>query len=118
MSKAKGGTGRGTGKKGWNRWQKSANKAANAPKPYKSKGTKEGSAESTGAAAGAGSARKTAPGVGVKRAVGAAKKAVVKREKPTTEASQPAHGSTRRSLEARGATGSMMPFMRDRNDDR
>lgn len=42
MSKAKskgGGTGRGTGKKGWNRWQTSANKAKNA-KPYKSKGTK------------------------------------------------------------------------------
>ncbi|MFS0727027.1 DUF3934 family protein [Paenibacillus sp. 1P07SE] len=40
MSKAKGGTGRGTGKKGWNRWQASANRAKNAPKPYKSKGTK------------------------------------------------------------------------------
>ncbi|WP_338554658.1 DUF3934 family protein [Paenibacillus sp. KS-LC4] len=42
MSKAKGkgGTGRGTDKKGWNRWQASANKAKNAPKPYKSKGTK------------------------------------------------------------------------------
>ncbi|WP_078381548.1 DUF3934 family protein [Sutcliffiella halmapala] len=41
MSKAKskgGGTGRGTGKKGWNRWQTSANKAKT--KPYKSKGVK------------------------------------------------------------------------------
>ncbi|MFD2611254.1 DUF3934 family protein [Paenibacillus gansuensis] len=38
MTKAKGGTGRGTGKKGWNRWQASANKTA--PKPYKSKGVK------------------------------------------------------------------------------
>ncbi|MNZ79956.1 hypothetical protein D3C78_985750 [compost metagenome] len=28
MSKAKGGTGRGTGKKGWNRWQASAKKKA------------------------------------------------------------------------------------------
>jgi hypothetical protein len=43
MSKAKskgGGTGRGTGKKGWNRWQASANKAKSA-KPYTSKGTKK-----------------------------------------------------------------------------
>ncbi|MBM6617907.1 DUF3934 family protein [Bacillus suaedaesalsae] len=41
MSKAKGkgGTGRGTGKKGWSRWQTSANKAKSA-KPYKSKGVK------------------------------------------------------------------------------
>jgi hypothetical protein len=41
MSKAKGkgGTGRGTGKKGWSRWQASANKAKSA-KPYKSKGVK------------------------------------------------------------------------------
>ncbi|MED3729562.1 DUF3934 family protein [Priestia filamentosa] len=41
MSKAKGkgGTGRGTGKKGWNRWQASAKKAKSA-KPYKSKGVK------------------------------------------------------------------------------
>lgn len=41
MSKAKGksGIGRGTGKKGWSRWQSSANKAKSA-KPYKSKGTK------------------------------------------------------------------------------
>jgi hypothetical protein len=43
MSKAKGkgGTGRGTGKKGWNRWQASANRAKSAPKPYTSKGTKK-----------------------------------------------------------------------------
>lgn len=42
MSKAKGkgGTGRGTGKKGWNRWQASANRSKSAPKPYKSKNTK------------------------------------------------------------------------------
>ncbi|WJH36942.1 DUF3934 family protein [Paenibacillus aurantius] len=42
MSKAKGkgGTGRGTDKKGWNRWQAAANRAKSAPKPYKSKGTK------------------------------------------------------------------------------
>ena len=41
MTKAKGksGTGRGTDKKGWNRWQASAKKAKSA-KPYKSKGTK------------------------------------------------------------------------------
>jgi hypothetical protein len=46
MSKAKGkgGTGRGTGKKGWNRWQKSANKAKSA-KPYVSKGVKKADGE-------------------------------------------------------------------------
>jgi Protein of unknown function (DUF3934) len=38
-AKSKGGTGRGTGKKGWNRWQAGANKAKSA-KPYKSKGVK------------------------------------------------------------------------------
>ena len=38
-AKSKGGTGRGTGKKGWNRWQSSANKKKSA-KPYKSKGVK------------------------------------------------------------------------------
>ena len=38
-AKGKGGTGRGTGKKGWNRWQAGANKAKSA-KPYKSKGVK------------------------------------------------------------------------------
>jgi len=39
MSKAKGksGIGKGTGKKGWNRWQTSARKAKGV-KPYKSKG--------------------------------------------------------------------------------
>lgn len=47
MSKAKGGTGRGTGKKGWNRWQASANKAKSA-KPYKSKGVKQREASETG----------------------------------------------------------------------
>ena len=41
-AKAKSGTGQGTGKKGWNRWQKSANKAKSA-KPYTSKGVKHGS---------------------------------------------------------------------------
>ncbi|MDU0205476.1 MULTISPECIES: DUF3934 domain-containing protein [Paenibacillus] len=40
MSKGKG-TGRGTDKKGWNRWQASANRAKSAPKPYKSKGVKK-----------------------------------------------------------------------------
>ncbi|WP_219835476.1 DUF3934 domain-containing protein [Paenibacillus sp. R14(2021)] len=39
MSKG-GGTGRGTDKKGWNRWQASEKRLKNAPKPYKSKGTK------------------------------------------------------------------------------
>ncbi|MGG3561878.1 DUF3934 family protein [Neobacillus rhizosphaerae] len=38
-AKAKSGTGRGTGKKGWNRWQAGANKAKSA-KPYVSKGVK------------------------------------------------------------------------------
>ncbi|ASS65477.1 MULTISPECIES: DUF3934 family protein [Paenibacillus] len=39
MSKSKGGgTGRGTGKKGWNRWQAGAKRAASKPKPYVSKG--------------------------------------------------------------------------------
>ncbi|CAI8746508.1 MULTISPECIES: DUF3934 family protein [Bacillus] len=38
-TKAKKGTGQGTGSKGWNRWQSSAKKKKNA-KPYKSKGTK------------------------------------------------------------------------------
>lgn len=42
MSKAKGkgGTGRGTGKKGWNRWKASANRSKSA-KPYVSKGNKK-----------------------------------------------------------------------------
>ncbi|MFC0272936.1 DUF3934 family protein [Metabacillus herbersteinensis] len=41
MSKAKGkgGTGRGTGKKGWTRWKVAANRAKSA-KPYTSKGVK------------------------------------------------------------------------------
>ncbi|MGP7817350.1 DUF3934 domain-containing protein [Niallia sp. 01092] len=48
MSKAKGksGIGRGTGKKGWNRWQASANKAKSA-KPYKSKGVKHADGKKT-----------------------------------------------------------------------
>ncbi|NEW07689.1 DUF3934 domain-containing protein [Paenibacillus sp. SYP-B3998] len=43
MSKAKGkgGTGRGTDSKGWNRWKASANRAKNSPKPYTSKGVKK-----------------------------------------------------------------------------
>ncbi len=45
-AKAKGGTGRGTDKKGWNRWQASANKAKSA-KPYKSKGIKHGEGKKT-----------------------------------------------------------------------
>lgn len=40
-AKSKGGTGRGTGKKGWTRWKASANRAKSA-KPYKSKGVKNG----------------------------------------------------------------------------
>ncbi|MBA9025830.1 MULTISPECIES: DUF3934 domain-containing protein [Bacillaceae] len=45
MSKAKGGTGRGTDKKGWNRWKAGAKKAKSA-KPYISKGVKKrGSAQ-------------------------------------------------------------------------
>ncbi len=38
-AKAKSGIGRGTGKKGWNRWKAGANKAKSA-KPYVSKGVK------------------------------------------------------------------------------
>ncbi|WP_082341798.1 DUF3934 family protein [Paenibacillus solani] len=42
MSKSKkGGTGRGTGKKGWSRWDASARRAKSKPKPYTSKGTKQ-----------------------------------------------------------------------------
>jgi hypothetical protein len=40
-AKSKGGTGKGTGKKGWNRWQVRANRIKNAPKPYTSKGVKK-----------------------------------------------------------------------------
>lgn len=43
-AKGKGGTGRGTGKKGWNRWQAGANKAKSA-KPYVSKGVKNSASE-------------------------------------------------------------------------
>lgn len=43
MSKAKGkgGTGRGTDKKGWSRWDASARKVKSKPKPYTSKGVKK-----------------------------------------------------------------------------
>ncbi|WP_083935043.1 DUF3934 family protein [Bacillus sp. 1NLA3E] len=43
-AKAKSGTGRGTGKKGWNRWKAGANKAKSA-KPYVSKGVKNADAK-------------------------------------------------------------------------
>ncbi|WP_428911478.1 DUF3934 domain-containing protein [Niallia sp. Krafla_26] len=39
-AKSKSGIGRGTDKKGWNRWQASANKAKSA-KPYKSKANQQ-----------------------------------------------------------------------------
>ncbi|WP_147532906.1 DUF3934 family protein [Bacillus marasmi] len=39
-AKSKSGTGRGTGKKGWNRWQAGAKRAKSA-KPYVSKGNKK-----------------------------------------------------------------------------
>ncbi|MEC0373576.1 DUF3934 family protein [Paenibacillus chibensis] len=42
-SKGKGGTGRGTDKKGWTRWDAKARRAKSAPKPYTSKGTKKAS---------------------------------------------------------------------------
>lgn len=42
-TKGKSGIGRGTGKKGWNRWQSSAKKAKNA-KPYISKSSKKSDA--------------------------------------------------------------------------
>ncbi|MCU6792167.1 MULTISPECIES: DUF3934 family protein [Paenibacillus] len=50
MSKAKGkgGTGRGTDSKGWNRWQASANRAKNSPKPYTSKADKAGGTKNAG----------------------------------------------------------------------
>ncbi|CAG9609961.1 DUF3934 family protein [Pseudoneobacillus rhizosphaerae] len=44
-AKAKSGTGRGTDKKGWNRWQSKAKKIKSA-KPYVSKGTKQDEAKS------------------------------------------------------------------------
>jgi hypothetical protein len=40
-AKGKGGTGRGTGKKGWTRWQAGVKKAKSF-KPYVSKGVKHG----------------------------------------------------------------------------
>jgi hypothetical protein len=45
-AKAKGGTGRGTGKKGWTRWQAAVKKAKSA-KPYVSKGTKKSDGSSS-----------------------------------------------------------------------
>ncbi|CAJ1316580.1 DUF3934 family protein [Paenibacillus sp. PK4536] len=48
-AKSKGGTGRGTGKKGWNRWQASAKKTKSAPKPYATRADKDkkGNSKST-----------------------------------------------------------------------
>ncbi|MFL6560132.1 MAG: DUF3934 family protein [Bacillus sp. (in: firmicutes)] len=43
-AKGKGGTGRGTGKKGWTRWQAGVKKAKSA-KPYVSKGVKRANDE-------------------------------------------------------------------------
>lgn len=43
-AKGKGGTGRGTGKKGWTRWQAGVKKAKSA-KPYVSKGVKKANDE-------------------------------------------------------------------------
>lgn len=51
-AKGKGGTGRGTDKKGWNRWQAGAKRAQNAPKPYKSKGAKNRDGAAASAAKG------------------------------------------------------------------
>lgn len=45
-AKVKSGTGRGTDKKGWNRWQSKKNKVKSA-KPYVSKGNKQDEAKST-----------------------------------------------------------------------
>lgn len=45
-AKAKSGTGRGTDKKGWNRWQSKANKVKSA-KPYVSKGNKQEEVKTT-----------------------------------------------------------------------
>lgn len=56
MAKGKGGTGRGTDKKGWNRWQAAEKRLKNAPKPYKSKGAKKTQGEGGPAAANAPSA--------------------------------------------------------------
>lgn len=48
MSKAKGGTGRGTDKKGWNRWQAGAKKANSTPKPYKTRDEKQATGAKSG----------------------------------------------------------------------
>ncbi|MFC4812247.1 DUF3934 family protein [Paenibacillus sp. GCM10023250] len=63
MAKGKGGTGRGTDKKGWNRWQAAERRVKSAPKPYKSKGAKkpEGAAEPGASGAGR-AARDSGPG--------------------------------------------------------
>ncbi|MDR4947492.1 DUF3934 family protein [Neobacillus cucumis] len=45
-TKGKSGTGRGTGKKGWNRWQASANRVKSA-KPYISKNVKKSDGSKT-----------------------------------------------------------------------
>lgn len=45
-AKGKGGTGKGTGKKGWTRWQAGVKKAKSA-KPYVSKGVKRAKDESS-----------------------------------------------------------------------
>ncbi|WP_342044505.1 DUF3934 family protein [Bacillus sp. OTU530] len=45
--KGKSGTGSGTGKKGWNRWQAKTNKAKSA-KPYVSKGVKKTTSSNKG----------------------------------------------------------------------
>lgn len=50
MSKSKGGgTGRGTGKKGWNRWQAAERRAKSKPKPYVSKGLQKKAEEAKAA---------------------------------------------------------------------
>lgn len=50
MSKAKGkgGTGRGTDKKGWSRWGNSSNRAKKSAKPYTSIGDKKAKGAKTG----------------------------------------------------------------------
>lgn len=59
MAKGKGGTGRGTDSKGWNRWQASANRAKSAPKPYKSKGLKAAALAAKASAAKSGTSAKS-----------------------------------------------------------
>ncbi|NBD25759.1 DUF3934 family protein [Paenibacillus glycinis] len=61
MAKGKGGTGRGTDKKGWTRWQAGEKRLKNAPKPYKSKGTKSPQGEGGATASAAGKGVKPAP---------------------------------------------------------